>query len=184
MRPEDTQACVAPKPPTTAECIELIQNQIDYAGQPYEGCTEEEGLVFEACKAKLLEHDQLTRWKSEAMQVMNDLDFQEIGKEIDLDLGDNIAKSILPYIKKAKSKLLAADDDKNDVIRIHKEKIDLLDEYIKLRAVADEMAKALGDFMEIAAIAKPNCGPKLRALIQTAQEKHKALTAYREANKS
>jgi hypothetical protein len=36
-----------------------------------------------------------------------------------------------------------------------------------------ELLAALKDFAEIAAQAKPNCGPKLRAIIQIAQEKHR-----------
>jgi len=37
----------------------------------------------------------------------------------------------------------------------------------------DELLAALKDFMEIAARAKPNCGPKLRQMIQEAQVKHR-----------
>lgn len=40
-----------------------------------------------------------------------------------------------------------------------------------------ELLAALKDFSEIAARAKPNCGPELRALIQDAQEKHSAAIA-------
>ncbi len=36
-----------------------------------------------------------------------------------------------------------------------------------------ELVEALKDFSEIAMRAKPNCGPKLRSLIQFAQEKHR-----------
>ena len=48
------------------------------------------------------ERDDLLRWKSEAMQVMKDLDLQAIAKEMDLKLGGNIASEILPYIRKLK----------------------------------------------------------------------------------
>lgn len=41
-----------------------------------------------------------------------------------------------------------------------------------------EVLEALKDFQEIAAIAKANCGPKLRALIQAAQEKHATLEQH------
>jgi len=50
------------------------------------------------------ERDDLLRWKSEAMQVMNDLNLQEIGKEMGLRLGANIAANILPYIRELKGK--------------------------------------------------------------------------------
>ena len=46
-----------------------------------------------------------------------------------------------------------------------------VDELPMIKA-APELLEALEDFMAIAAQAKPNCGPKLRALIQSAQEKH------------
>lgn len=49
------------------------------------------------------------------------------------------------------------------------------EEEITLAASAPELLQALKDFAEIAAQAKPNCGPKLRALIQSAQEKHSAI---------
>lgn len=41
----------------------------------------------------------------------------------------------------------------------------------------DDLALALSAFAEIAQKAKPNCGPKLRALIQEAQEKYSEITA-------
>lgn len=51
------------------------------------------------------ERDDLLRWKAEAIQVMSDLNLQEIGKEIGLKLGGNIAANILPYIKELKGRL-------------------------------------------------------------------------------
>jgi len=41
----------------------------------------------------------LEQWKKEAMIVFDDLNLQEIGKELDLPLGANIAKEILPWIR-------------------------------------------------------------------------------------
>lgn len=46
---------------------------------------------------------------------------------------------------------------------------------------AEDLRKALADFSYIAARAKPNCGDKLRALIQSAQEKHADLLRNLEA---
>jgi hypothetical protein len=63
---------------------------------------EQAAEAIEACGADEL--DDLLRWKSEAMKVMDDLDLQEIGKEMGLRLGDNIAVKILPYIKELKGK--------------------------------------------------------------------------------
>lgn len=45
-----------------------------------------------------------------------------------------------------------------------------------------ELRAAMEDFIKIAAIAKPNCGSKLRALIQSAQEKHLSVIAQAALN--
>ncbi len=45
--------------------------------------------------------------------------------------------------------------------------------------VNTQLLEALKDFAQIAAIAKPNCGDKLRGLIQKAQEKHTALMTFK-----
>lgn len=158
--------------PTTADLIEFIDWWVDNwltHGRP-------DNVEFgKEIRAKLLEHDHLTRWKSEAMQVMNDLDFQEIGKEIDLDLGDNIAKSILPYIKKAKAKLLAAEELEKENAEFER----LLKKYMKIKAAADEMAKIL----EAAIKAMNDVDDGLCIPHCVEQQAEKAITTYREAGK-
>lgn len=47
------------------------------------------------------QHEELLRWKKEAVQVFDDLDLQAIGKVLNLKLGDNIAKHILPALQQA-----------------------------------------------------------------------------------
>lgn len=50
----------------------------------------------------------------------------------------------------------------------------------RLIAAAPELLEAAKAFAEIAAITKPNCGIKLRTLIQQVQEKHLAAIAKAE----
>lgn len=45
----------------------------------------------------------LKEWKDFAMNVFKDIDLQELGKEMNLQPGKDIAKKILPYIKKLKA---------------------------------------------------------------------------------
>lgn len=101
---------------------------------------------------------------------------------LDNHIKHNLNADILLSIR---AKLLAADDDKNDVIRIHKEKIDLLDDYIKLKTVADEMAKALELAKKtIDLIVKyPNLANNLSRSQQREDQSaiEKALTTYRKA---
>ena len=47
----------------------------------------------------------LRRWKDEAMQVLNDINLQEIGKELGLPLGTNIGPQILPKIREYRALL-------------------------------------------------------------------------------
>lgn len=48
------------------------------------------------------ERDQLKRWKTDAMKLLSTIDFQAIGKELDLTIGDSVGDKILPAIKKLK----------------------------------------------------------------------------------
>ncbi len=59
-------------------------------------------------------------------------------------------------------------------IKEFKGDIQAIKEYVDNTA---QLREALEAFAEIAAIAKPNCGAKLRALIQQAQVKHSAALA-------
>jgi hypothetical protein len=54
-------------------------------------------LSLPATQDEQKELEQLRAWKQEAMRVM--ADFQEIGKEIGVPLGQSIGDKILPYIK-------------------------------------------------------------------------------------
>jgi hypothetical protein len=45
---------------------------------------------------------ELRKWKSEAMMVLSNADFQEVGKELNLPLGSDVPKNILPNIKELK----------------------------------------------------------------------------------
>lgn len=46
---------------------------------------------------------ELREWKRQALKVLNALDLQEIGKELNLTVGDSVAEHILPRIKKLKA---------------------------------------------------------------------------------
>lgn len=47
---------------------------------------------------------ELRAWKASAMQVFMELDLQNIGKEMDLTIGSNIAEHILPFVKAAQQR--------------------------------------------------------------------------------
>jgi len=51
------------------------------------------------------ERNELKAWKEEAMEVMNKLDLQAIGKELQIPLGSEISSQVLPGIKNLKSTL-------------------------------------------------------------------------------
>ena len=76
------------------------------------------------------ELEELKAWKEEAIEVMNKLQLQEIGKELQLPLGSDIPSQILPEIKRIKAitdeaiSILAAKD------MLYKS---ALDEIIKLK---------------------------------------------------
>jgi hypothetical protein len=86
--------------------------------------------VIELYQKTKKELDELKAWKEEAMEVMNKLQLQEIGKELQLPLGSDIPSQILPEIKRIKAildeaiSLLAAKD------MLYKS---ALDEIIKLK---------------------------------------------------
>jgi hypothetical protein len=56
-------------------------------------------------REKTEEIEKLEQWKGEMMIVLDDLNLQEIGKELDLPVGANIAAAILPWIQMAKEHL-------------------------------------------------------------------------------
>lgn len=53
------------------------------------------------------ERDDLARWKRQALEVANQLQEQEIGREIGVGLGQHISPAILPWIREQKKKLKA-----------------------------------------------------------------------------
>ena len=61
--------------------------------EPYEG---ELGPLCDAAVARIQE---LERWKQQALTVLEELDLQEIGKELNVPLGESVAKQILPKLK-------------------------------------------------------------------------------------
>jgi hypothetical protein len=59
--------------------------------------------VIELYQKTKKERDELKAWKEEATEVMNKLQLQEIGKELQLPLGSDIPSQILPEIKRIKA---------------------------------------------------------------------------------
>lgn len=54
------------------------------------------------------ERDDLGVWKQSAMQVMNGIDIQSVGREIGVPLGEDIGPNILPAIREMKQHLQKA----------------------------------------------------------------------------
>lgn len=61
----------------------------------------QEGILITGNEAQ--EVVSLIEWKRQAMVLLNDMNLQEIAKEIGLRPGEDIAKSILPFIQSLKS---------------------------------------------------------------------------------
>lgn len=60
-------------------------------------------LLCEKIENHKEELEELKAWKEEATEVMNKLQLQEIGKELQLPLGSDIPSQILPEIKRIKA---------------------------------------------------------------------------------
>ena len=58
------------------------------------------------------ENKELSIWKEEAMEVMSQFQMQEIGKVLNIELGDSISKQTLPSIKK----LIAENEELVDLL--------------------------------------------------------------------
>lgn len=69
------------------------------------GLQENLDLVRDAVDARDKKIEQLEAWKEPASQVMNQIDLQAVGKELDVPLGEGIAPHILPGIQKMKDGL-------------------------------------------------------------------------------
>ena len=66
-----------------------------------------EGAIYETNLSNAIlieklekENEELSIWKEEAMEVMSQFQMQEIGKVLNIELGDSISKQTLPSIKK------------------------------------------------------------------------------------
>lgn len=69
-----------------------------------------EGAIYETNLSNAIlieklekENEELSIWKEEAMEVMSQFQMQEIGKVLNIELGDSISKQTLPAIKKLKA---------------------------------------------------------------------------------
>lgn len=54
--------------------------------------------------------DDLTRRKESAMKVLNDLDLQELAKELKVGLGEDIASQVLPKVKDLQERMYTDED--------------------------------------------------------------------------
>ena len=55
--------------------------------------------------------EELRAWKASALEVMNRIDFQAVGRELDVPLGADVAARILPGIKRLKAVCADAAND-------------------------------------------------------------------------
>lgn len=88
--------------------IKRIKGSIEFAEKEGENMDDvswgmQEGVLLSYNEAK--EVIRLYEWKQSAMKLFNDLDLQEIAKEMKLKPGQDIATKILPFIKDLKSKV-------------------------------------------------------------------------------
>jgi hypothetical protein len=81
------------------------------------------------------ELNELKAWKEGATEVMDKLQLQEIGKELELPLGSDIASQVLPIIK-----YLVKDDYAKEVTKCYSQ---LKDEFDQWKSIAEELAKHL-----------------------------------------
>ena len=63
----------------------------------------QKGILISCSEAE--EILRLYKWKKSATKLLDDLRLQEIAKEIELKLGQDIVSHILPFIKKLKSEI-------------------------------------------------------------------------------
>ena len=54
---------------------------------------------------------ELEAWKESALTILNQIDFQAIGKELDLTLGVDVAPNILPAIRELKQRIALLNGD-------------------------------------------------------------------------
>ena len=91
-----------------------------------------EGLSGELCFTKdhLAAVNSLEAWKEAAVQAMNGINLQEVGRELSLPLGVSISENILPRIRKLKADNAAL---KKYNAKLLDENIDLSNENAALR---------------------------------------------------
>ena len=88
--------------------IKRIKKSIEFAEKEGENMDDvswgmQEGILISYNEAKQI--IALREWKLSAMKLLNDLDLQEVAKEMELKPGEDIAINILPFIRKLKLKL-------------------------------------------------------------------------------
>lgn len=89
--------------------IERFKKSIELAEKEGENMDDvswgmQEGILISYNEAKQI--IALREWKLSAMKLLNDLDLQEVAKEMNLKLGEDIVSKILPYIKALKLKVV------------------------------------------------------------------------------
>ena len=87
--------------------IERIKKSVKFAEKEGENMDDvswgmQEGILISYNEAKQI--IALREWKLSAMKLLNDLDLQEVAKEMELKPGQDIVSKILPFIKELKSK--------------------------------------------------------------------------------
>lgn len=80
------------------------------------------GLILEAYKNAsnrmfddLNELDRLSKWKTSAKLVFSNLRLQEVGKELEIGLGEDIAINVLPKIQEMKHKIIVLESTLADI---------------------------------------------------------------------
>ena len=89
--------------------IERIKKSVKFAEKEGENMDDvswgmQEGVLLSYNEAKQI--IALREWKLSAMKLFNDLDLQEVAKEMNLKPGQDIVSNILPFIKDLKSKVV------------------------------------------------------------------------------
>lgn len=90
----------------------------------------------------------LIRWKDEAQKVLSNLKLQEVGKELEIGLGEDIAINILPKIQEMKHKIIVLEsvlsDVKKAVSRIPQLNHEW-DNWFKVEVSCDEIIKLISN---------------------------------------
>ena len=90
------------------ECFERYDVDLNYKTRNYLNAHDDANRLIEYLNNKAAAFaaakvDELTRWKESALKVLNALDLQELGKELVIGLGEDIASQVLPKVKELKA---------------------------------------------------------------------------------